>query len=129
MAARISRPESGAVLVFSGLVRNEHNQKTVLAVTYDAHVVLAQEVLKQICTEIHSRTGAQIAIAHRTGPVAVGEASVIIAVGAPHRAEAYEASRTALEEIKTRLPVWKKEHYEDGESQWLPGHSLRTHAE
>ena len=125
-----ARPEFGAVLVFTGIVRNHHNNKSVVAVTYDAHPSLTQGVLKQICSEASTRFGSQsaLAVAHRTGRVELSEASVVIAVGSPHRDEAYEISRYILEEIKTRLPVWKKEHYENGDSEWLPGHSLNSKA-
>ena len=62
-----------------------------------------------------------MAVVHRTGELAIGEVSVAIAVSSPHRAEAYEASRYVIEEIKKRLPVWKKEHYTDGAAAWVEG--------
>lgn len=125
LAAFVSRPGHGAVASFVGTVRDDHEGKTVSAVTYDAFEPLAAKVLGEIAAEAASRFGARVAAEHRMGRLVVGEASVAIAAGSPHREAAFDACRWALSEIKRRLPVWKREHYPDGESAWLPGCSLK----
>jgi len=83
---------------------------------------MAVEVLREIAAEARDRFGVgQVAVQHRTGSLEVGEVSVAIAACAPHRAAAFDAVRYVIEQIKTRLPIWKCEEYEDGSSQWLDG--------
>lgn len=114
----------GAQDVFIGVVRNSHEGRQVVAVTYEAFEPLAKKVLAAIAAEAAAKHGAKVAAAHRLGRLKVGEASVVIAAGSPHRAEAFAACRQVIEEIKKRLPVWKQEHYVDGDSAWLSGCSL-----
>lgn len=126
--AWIEDPAHGAAIVFSGKVRNHNLGRTVEGVSYDAFEPLAVRTLREICREAHSRReerGAlRIAVVHRLGRLQVGEISVVVAVSSPHRSEAYEASRYIIEELKERVPIWKKEHYIDGDSDWLQGHAL-----
>lgn len=118
-------PGHGAVAVFIGVVRDLHEGRSVEAVSYDAFEPLAAKTLAAIAREAAERFGAVVAAEHRLGRLLVGEASVAIAAGSPHRAEAFDACRWVIEEIKRRLPVWKQEHYADGGSSWLEGCSLR----
>ena len=120
----VSANAHGAQSLFLGVVRDEHEGRRVTAVTYEAFAPLAEKALAEIVAEAESRWPVQVAAAHRLGRLAIGEASVGIAAGSPHRAEAFEACRFVIEEIKRRLPVWKKEHYSDGESRWLSGCAL-----
>ena len=91
-------------------------------VRYDAYEEMAAGVLTEIADEAASVLGTdRIAVVHRVGDLAVGDVSVAIAVSSPHRAEAYESSRFIIEEIKKRLPVWKKELYSDGVEEWVAG--------
>lgn len=114
----VDQPEAGAVLVFEGVGRQDADGRRVVHLSYEAYPELAVPVLREIAAEIAGRwPGAKVAMVHRTGVVAIGEPSVVIAVSTPHRAECYEASRHAIEALKARLPVWKKEIYEDG-SAW-----------
>lgn len=124
-------PSRGAVVQFWGLVRNLHEGRRVVAVTYDAFQALAESTLREVAEEAEDRFGPDLGVAafHRIGRLEVGQASVAIAAGAPHRDAAYRASRYVIEEIKVRLLVWKQEHYVDGQSAWLPGHSLVGRAE
>ncbi len=109
----------GAVLVFAGVARNEFGGRAVESLMYEAYGEMAVAELRTIAAEAEARwPGTRVAIAHRTGLVAIGEASVVVAVGAPHRAEAYEASRYAIDALKQRAPIWKKEVYADG-SAWI----------
>lgn len=120
----VRRPGHGAEAVFLGVVRNHHEGRAVRAVTYDCFVPLAEKVLSEIAQEAAGRWKAAVACAHRVGRLEVGETSVAIACASAHRAEAFDACRHVIEEIKRRLPVWKKEHYEGGDSQWLSGCAL-----
>ena len=114
----ISRDEAGAVLVFEGVTRNHHDGRTVMRLEYEAYAGMAEAQMSAICTEISSRwPGVRVAIVHRVGVVAVGEASVVMGVSAPHRDEAYAASRHAIDTLKSSVPIWKKEIYADG-SVW-----------
>jgi len=115
--AAVTDPGHGAVLIFEGVGRDNFDGKGVTALFYEAYAQMAVPVMQQIAAEAQERFGARVAMVHRTGEVAIGEASVVIAVGTPHRAECYEASRYAIDELKKRVPVWKKEIYADG-SQW-----------
>ncbi|MEJ2756232.1 MAG: molybdenum cofactor biosynthesis protein MoaE [Gammaproteobacteria bacterium] len=117
----------GAIDTFLGVVRNHHQGKAVTGITYDVHSTLAVKVLDTICSEANSLwPGTRYYVAHYHGKLAVGGISVVIAVGSAHRAASFEACRYVIEAIKKRAPIWKQEHYPDGKSEWLPGHSLLT---
>jgi len=120
--ARVGSDEDGAAILFLGVVRDHADGRPVQGMRYDAYREMAEEVLREIALEAASRLGTdRLAVVHRTGDLAVGEVSVAIAVSSPHRAESFDASRYVIEEIKKRLPVWKKEHYADGEAEWVAG--------
>jgi len=115
----------GAINIFTGVVRNHHQGKQVTGITYDAHDCLAENVLQEICIEAQNQwADTKIYVAHFKGELAIGGVSIVIAVSSAHRAEGYDTNRYLIEEIKKRLPVWKQEHYLEGKSEWLPGHSL-----
>ena len=118
VANAVSNPEAGAVIVFEGVTRNHHDGKAVERLEYEAYGGMAEREMAQIGSRIADRwPSVRVAMVHRLGVVAVGEASVVIAVSAPHRGEAYAASRFAIDELKAHVPVWKKEVYADG-SVW-----------
>ncbi len=120
--ARVGDPGAGAVVLFLGVVRDRNEGRPVEGVGYEAYEEMAEEVLEEILTRAVRRFGIRHAAAvHRVGELAVGEVSLATAVAAAHRAEAYEASRSILEEVKRQLPVWKKERYTDGSARWLEG--------
>lgn len=113
--AAVARPGAGAVLTFVGVTRDHFEGRPVVGLEYEAYPELALPVMQEIAEEAASRwPGARLAMVHRTGSVAVGEASVVISVSTPHRADCYAASRFAIDALKERVPVWKKEHYADG---------------
>lgn len=120
----VSSPKHGAVASFVGTVRAVHAGRRVKAVSYDCFVPLAEKELARIAADAEKRWPVRVAVAHRTGRLAVGTASVAIAAGSGHRAEAFEACRFVIEEIKRRVPVWKKEHYVKGDGRWLAGCAL-----
>ena len=128
VARALDGPEHGAQLVFWGLVRNTNEGRSVVAVSYDVHAPLAERTFQEIAGEAVERFGPElrVLIVHRRGRLAVGEASVVVGVASPHRDEAYQASRYCIEQVKVRSPIWKQEHYVDGDSEWLTGHSLRA---
>ena len=120
--ARVGADEDGAGLLFVGVVRDHSEGRSVGGVRYDAYKEMAAGVLTEIADEAASVLGTdRIAVVHRVGDLAVGDVSVAIAVSSPHRAEAYESSRFIIEEIKKRLPVWKKELFSDGVEEWVAG--------
>ena len=112
----VDDPGFGAVLVFEGVARNSFAGRRVVQLAYEAYEELAIPVLQRIVDDVAERFGGKCAIVHRTGPVPIEEPTVVIAVGTPHRAACYEASRFALEELKAKLPVWKREIYDDGQA-------------
>ena len=120
--ARVGTPGDGAVALFLGTVRNANHGRPVGGMEYEGYRQMARDELAAIVSEAAARAGSdRVAAVHRLGELAVGETSVAIAVSTPHRAEAFEAARHVIEEIKKRLPVWKREHYLDGEAEWLEG--------
>jgi molybdopterin synthase catalytic subunit len=115
-------PADGAALLFWGVVRNENDGRGVSSLEYSAYAEMAEREMLRIADEARARFGTgMIHVVHRIGVLGIGEASVAIAVASPHRAEAYEASRYVIEQLKQRVPVWKREGYVDGETEWVPG--------
>ena len=111
--------QAGAVATFVGTTRVRSRDRTVLHLDYEAYEEMAEQVMAQIAAELTGRYElCAIAIHHRTGRVDIGEASVIIAVSAPHRQDALAACKDAIDTLKERVPLWKKEVYEGGE-EWI----------
>jgi len=120
LTAEVGDPGRGAVLVFLGTVRRSVEDGDVLGIEYSAYPEMAEAEFGRIVTEAAERWPmARVALRHRTGYVPAGEASLAVAVAAPHRAEAYAASRHLMEEIKRRVPVWKKERFGTGAARWV----------
>lgn len=127
--AEVATPDDGAVLMFTGIVRRHNDGRAVSGVNYEAYAAMAERVLNDIATEAATRWDiSRISAVHRTGELAIGEPSVVIAVSSPHRAESFDACRYVIEEIKTRLPVWKHERYIEGDARWLEGALPETQA-
>lgn len=117
--AEVRTPAAGAVVVFLGTAREETNGKRVVRLFYEAYHAMAEKRLAEICEEARAKHGAiRVSLRHRVGECPVGEASVVIAASAAHRAQAFDACRAVIEEIKVSAPLWKKEHYADG-SAWV----------
>jgi molybdopterin synthase catalytic subunit len=114
-------PADGAVCLFLGVVRNENAGRAVLRLEYDCYEEMALPLLQQIARDACARFPVtDVRIVHRVGALAIGEASVAIAVVSPHRAQAFEACRFAIDTLKKTVPIWKKEFYADG-AVWLEG--------
>jgi molybdopterin synthase catalytic subunit len=121
VSAIVSSADCGATATFVGLVRNENNGRRVLWLEYEAYEPLAVKAFARIDEEAGERwPSIALAIHHRTGRLEIGEASVVIAAGSPHRAEAFAACRYAIERIKQIAPIWKHEHFEGGQI-WIEG--------
>ena len=119
--ATVRRDDAGAVALFVGTVRDHHEGKKVTSISYSAFQEMAEKEFARIAEEAAARWKvADVYIAHRTGRLEVGDASVVIAVSAPHRAEAFEACRHAIESLKKMAPIWKEEFYETGKA-WVTG--------
>lgn len=119
--AAVSMPDCGAVAAFIGVVREQNAGRRVLKLEYEAYAPLAVKAFEQIDREARDRWPAtRLAIEHRVGSLAVGEASVVIAAASAHRADAFAASRYAIERLKQIAPIWKHEHFEGGEV-WIEG--------
>ena len=125
----ISSSDFGASIYFTGTVRNQNNNKSVIGITYDSHDALVIKSFEEIYRETEKKLNIlnkAIFIEHAKGYLNLGEISIIIAVACKHRDEAYILSRYIIEEIKKRSPIWKKEHYENEDSEWLKGISLNN---
>ena len=119
--AAVEGIERGGVVTFSGVVRRHGNHGEVIRLEYEAYIEMAEQVLAEIAEEIEREwPGVHVAIHHRVGSLAVGETAVVIAAAAPHRAEAFDACRAAIDRLKRRAPIWKKEIGTKGE-EWI-GH-------
>src|SRR5262245_47443199 len=113
----VTEPGAGAIALFSGIVRDQTGGRHVKFLEYEGHIPMAEAKMREIAGEIRVRWPGvlRIAIMHRLGPRAIGETSVLIAVSSPHRRHAFEACQFAIDTLKETVPIWKKEHFEDGE--------------
>jgi MoaE-MoaD fusion protein len=119
LVEEVRDPSAGAIATFVGTTRDHSRGRTVTHLEYDAYPEMAEAEMARIATALADRHAVtRIAMAHRTGHVPIGEASVMIAVSAPHRAAALEACREAIDTLKQTVPVWKKEVFEGGE-EWI----------
>ncbi len=113
--AAVVGPEVGGVCTFTGLVRRHSRGVTVERLEYEAYGAMAEKVMRELVDEIEAEVpGVRLAVEHRTGTLAIGDAAVVIAAAAPHRAEAFAACRAMIDRLKDRVPIWKKELGEDG---------------
>ncbi|RST77016.1 molybdenum cofactor biosynthesis protein MoaE [Siminovitchia acidinfaciens] len=116
---KVVRRDAGAVTTFVGTVRELTHGKKTLYLDYEAYESMALKKMEQIVEEMKERWPViEVAMAHRIGRLEITDIAIAIAVSAPHRPEAYEANRYALERVKEMVPIWKKEHWEDGE-EWV----------
>ncbi len=112
---------NGAIVVMSGMVRNNTDGKAVVALEYQAYEPMALRVFQKIAAEIRSTWAdvTHVVIHHRVGKLQIGEISVLVAVGCPHRSEAFAACKYAIDTLKHNAPIWKKEHWADGSTSWV----------
>ncbi|MBA3943193.1 MAG: molybdopterin converting factor subunit 1 [Herpetosiphonaceae bacterium] len=118
----IATPDDGAVVLFTGMVRNNFGGRATDHLVYEAYREMAEPVLAQIAEEARSRYEiGRVAVHHRIGQLQIGETAVLVAVGAPHRHAAFEAAEYIMDRIKEIAPIWKREHWADGAAEWI-GH-------
>ena len=123
----VRKDESGAVILFSGVARNHSEGRRVLALEYDAYPSMAERKLREVADEVRARWPiTAIGVLHRTGRLAIGETSLLVAVSAAHRQEVFEACHYAVDRIKQIVPIWKKEIWEDGDGAWVAGHPVEV---
>jgi|TARA_B110000003_G_scaffold275769_1_gene319405 molybdopterin synthase catalytic subunit len=125
----IASSKFGASIFFTGTVRDVNENKKVIGITYDSHDKLVIKSFEEIYKEVNEKLNIKdkaVFIEHIKGYVGLGEVSIIIAVGCKHRDQAYILSRYIIEEIKKKSPIWKKEHYENKDSEWLKGNPIQT---
>jgi molybdopterin synthase catalytic subunit len=116
----VANTRNGATTLFVGTVREENEGSPVSGLDYSAYQDMAERELRDIVSEAATQFGTKdIVVEHRIGSLELGDASVAIAVAHPHRGAAYDASRYIIEELKKRLPIWKREHYTSGKAEWV----------
>ncbi|MGZ3496526.1 MAG: molybdenum cofactor biosynthesis protein MoaE [Vulcanimicrobiaceae bacterium] len=120
VAGSVRTDACGAVVTFAGIVRERaDDDRPVTGLSYEAYERMAVREFETIAGEARERFGpCEISIVHRVGDLGVGEIAVVVAVGAPHRGSAFDACEYAIDELKARAPIWKREHYIDGDAEW-----------
>jgi molybdopterin synthase catalytic subunit len=119
LAASITAPGRGALVTFGGLVRDHHAGRQVVSLGYSAYGPMAEKVCGDIAREASERWPVQVALVHRLGELRIGDIAVAVAVTARHRGAAFEACRWVIDELKSRVPIWKRERYADGTEAWV----------
>jgi molybdopterin synthase catalytic subunit len=120
LSERVRRADCGAVVTFLGTVRDLTDGRVTSALDYEAHAPMAEKKLAEIEADTRARWPVgDIALVHRLGHLDVGEVSVAVAVSCPHRAQAFEACRHAIDRLKEIVPIWKKENWADGSTEWV----------
>lgn len=116
--AAVAGPEHGAVVVFTGVVRNHDGGQSVTALEYQAHPE-AETFLRNCCAQVAAESGLPVAAVHRVGDLTIGDLALVAAVAAPHRAEAFATCAELVERIKREVPIWKRQAFTDGKSEWV----------
>lgn len=122
LTEQVRRPDCGAVVLFLGTVRELTGERVTIALDYEAYPAMAEKKLAEIEADARRQWPVgDIAIVHRLGHLAVADISVAVAVSCPHRAQAFEACRHAIDRLKELAPIWKKENWADGSTEWVHG--------
>ncbi|MGH8446162.1 MAG: molybdenum cofactor biosynthesis protein MoaE [Solimonas sp.] len=123
-------PECGGLAMFAGTVRDHHDAKPVLSLTYTAYAPLAEKQIREIEQAVADKHGVPyVRVVHRVGPLAIGEVAIYCVARAPHRAEAFAACKEAVDRVKHEVPIWKEEFYADGSSAFVEGCCIRPDLE
>jgi molybdopterin synthase catalytic subunit len=128
LLAAVQAPERGGVACFLGLVRDHHEGRPVLRLDYSAYGEMAEAECGRIVAEAEARWRVAVALQHRVGSLAIGDTAVAVVAASAHREEAFAASRYVIEEVKRRVPVWKREFYADGTVAWVDPTAKLQHA-
>jgi molybdopterin synthase catalytic subunit len=121
LVAVVQAPDRGGIACFLGTVRDHHDGRQVVWLDYSAYGAMAEAECSRIVAEAEARWNCAVALQHRTGTVQVGETAVAIAVASAHRDEAFASCRYVIEEVKRRVPIWKREYFADGTVEWVGG--------
>lgn len=116
--AAVDGPDAGAVVMFHGIIRNHDGGEAVTALDYSCHPD-AETFLARLVAEEHERTGIRLAAVHRVGALGIGDAALVAAAASAHRREAFEAIERLVERIKHEVPIWKRQHFTAGTSEWV----------
>ncbi|AOD23774.1 molybdenum cofactor biosynthesis protein MoaE [Rhodococcus sp. D-6] len=116
--AAVAGAEHGAVVLFTGVVRNHDGGQSVTALQYQAHPD-AETFLRRCCEDVAAKSGLPVAAVHRVGDLTLGDLALVAAVAAPHRAEAFATCAELVERIKAEVPIWKRQHFTEGASEWV----------
>jgi len=119
LIAEVESPDRGGIATFLGTVRNHHQGREVRSLSYSAYDAMAESVCGEIVAEAAARWPVRVALQHRLGDLAIGDVAVAIAVAGGHRDEAFAACRYVIEELKRRVPIWKREMFADGTTEWV----------
>ncbi|GAB2496967.1 molybdenum cofactor biosynthesis protein MoaE [Promicromonospora xylanilytica] len=114
----VAAPECGAVVTFRGVVRDDDGGRAVTSLDYEAHPD-ATDVLREVCRAVAEETGLRVAAVHRYGHLEVGDVALVASASAGHRKEAFEACSLLVDRIKAEVPIWKRQQFTDGESEWV----------
>jgi molybdopterin synthase catalytic subunit len=114
----VESPSSGAVVMFAGVVRDHDGGRNALSLDYEAHPD-AERMLAECCAAVAAETGLTVAAAHRVGHLVVGDVALVAAAAAAHRREAFDACELLVERVKSSVPIWKRQQFADGESEWV----------
>jgi molybdopterin synthase catalytic subunit len=117
--ARVHSPSRGGIAAFVGQVRDHHDGRAVLRLDYSAYAPMAEAECERIVAEAEARWSVDVALRHRVGSLAIGDTAVAVVAASAHRADAFAACRYVIEEVKRRVPIWKREHYADGTVTWV----------
>jgi molybdopterin synthase catalytic subunit len=128
LLAAVQAPDRGGVATFLGLVRNHHGGRAVLRLDYSAYGPMAESECGRIVAEAEARWRVAVALRHRVGSLAIGDTAVAVVAASAHRDEAFTACRYVIEEVKRRVPVWKREFYADGTVAWVDPTAKLQHA-
>ena len=113
------KPEAGGIVLFSGEVRNNHKNKTVSYLEYEAHTAMAEKMMREIVEQAKVKWSLLYAFAvHRIGRIKISESAVVVITAHAHRKAAYEANQWIIDKIKSEVPIWKCEYYSDGTHEW-----------
>lgn len=119
LIARVRADDHGGIASFLGVVRSHHQGRTVVRLTYSAYPEMAEAECARIVAEAETRWPVQVALEHRLGTLEIGEAAVAVVAAGAHREEAFAACRHVIEELKNRVPIWKREQFADGGLDWV----------
>jgi molybdopterin synthase catalytic subunit len=129
LVARVTSPERGGIACFVGVVRNHHEGRPVARLDYSAYDAMAEAECARIVAEAEARWDVHVALGHRVGRLEIGDVAVAMAAAAPHRDAAFAACRYLIEQVKRRVPIWKREYFADGTVAWVDPRQAARSAE